>query len=291
VPQAFYGSEIVSRDEIIAAIQKCAEELGHPPTAKELLATGQVGKYAIRSNFGCYRKALEACGLERHGTGYKVNLESLFPDWAGVVRRLEKVPTIAEYELHGKYSHRPLIRHFGGWHHVPPGMRDYAREAGLKDTWGDVLEVVARHLNFIPGQPRALGSTTGTPLRPLRLADGPVYGLPMMAASPMVYAPTNEAGVMVLFGAVAREQGFAITRVQQAFPDCEAMREIEPERCQPTRIEFEFESRNFLVHLHPVDGCDMIVCWKHNWPECPLEVLELSTMTWHAPGERSPSSP
>ena len=20
----------------------------------------------------------------------------------------------------------------------------------------------------------------------------------------------------------------------------------------------------------------MIVCWKHNWPECPLEVLELS---------------
>ena len=52
----------------------------------------------------------------------------------------------------------------------------------------------------------------------------------MIAAGPLVYAPTNEAGVMVLFGAVAREQGFAITRVQQAFPDCEAMHEIEPER-------------------------------------------------------------
>ena len=24
------------------------------------------------------------------------------------------------------------------------------------------------------------------------------------------------------------------------------------------------------------DGCDLIVCWRHNWPECPLEVLELS---------------
>jgi len=24
-----------------------------------------------------------------------------------------------------------------------------------------------------------------------------------------------------------------------------------------------------------VKGCDMIICWKHNWPECPLEVLEL----------------
>ena len=98
----------------------------------------------------------------------------------------------------------------------------------------------------------------------------------MLAAGPLVYAPTNEAGVMVLFGAVAREQGFAITRVQAAFPDCEAMREIEPEKWQPSRVEFEFESRNFLIHLHPVDGADLIVCWKHNWLECPLEVLELS---------------
>jgi len=23
------------------------------------------------------------------------------------------------------------------------------------------------------------------------------------------------------------------------------------------------------------DGCDGIVCWKHNWKECPLEVIEL----------------
>ena len=52
---------------------------------------------------------------------------------------------------------------------------------------------------------------------------------------------------MVLFGAVAREQGFAITRVQAAFPDCEAMREIEPEKWQPNKIEFEYESRNFLT--------------------------------------------
>jgi hypothetical protein len=22
----------------------------------------------------------------------------------------------------------------------------------------------------------------------------------------------------------------------------------------------------------------MIVCWKHNWPECPVEVLELSKL-------------
>jgi len=41
------------------------------------------------------------------------------------------------------------------------------------------------------------------------------------------------------------------------------------------RIEFEYESRNFLKHMHPANGCDLIVCWRHNWPECPLEVIEL----------------
>jgi hypothetical protein len=30
-----------------------------------------------------------------------------------------------------------------------------------------------------------------------------------------------------------------------------------------------------LQHLHPIEGCDLIICWKHNWPQCPLEVLEL----------------
>jgi hypothetical protein len=46
------------------------------------------------------------------------------------------------------------------------------------------------------------------------------------------------------------------------------------------RIEFEFESRNFRDHGHPVNGCDVIVCWPHNWDECPenMQVVELSSV-------------
>jgi hypothetical protein len=44
------------------------------------------------------------------------------------------------------------------------------------------------------------------------------------------------------------------------------------------KIEFEKESRNFLRHGHLPSGCDLIVCWVHNWPECPVEVIELSTL-------------
>jgi len=39
----------------------------------------------------------------------------------------------------------------------------------------------------------------------------------------------------------------------------------------------EANSRNFQQHNHRSDRCDVIVCWNHNWPECPkeLEVIEL----------------
>jgi hypothetical protein len=50
-----------------------------------------------------------------------------------------------------------------------------------------------------------------------------------------------------------------------------------PKCWQRVNIEFEFESRNFRDHGHPLTSCDVIVCWHHNWPDCPaqIEVLEL----------------
>ena len=56
------------------------------------------------------------------------------------------------------------------------------------------------------------------------------------------------------------------------------MRLVGPGKCQRVRIEFEYESRNFLRHMHEASRCDVIVCWVHNWPECPLEVIELSKL-------------
>ena len=79
-----------------------------------------------------------------------------------------------------------------------------------------------------------------------------------------------------------RKMGFVVTRLQQEFPDCEALRQVDRDRWQRVLIEFEYESRNFLAHEHSVDGCNMIVCWNHNWPECPLEVLELKNMFGNA---------
>ena len=55
------------------------------------------------------------------------------------------------------------------------------------------------------------------------------------------------------------------------------MREVRPGKWQWVRIEFEYESMNFQRHGHDPKGCDVIVCWRHNWAECPknIEVVEL----------------
>jgi len=272
----------MSKEEVIAAIQESAARLGHVPTFTEVRRTMKMSKHEIRKHFLTYANALNQCGLQRTGPGYEVDAKILFQDWAGLVRKLGKLPTMAEYEMHGSYSVRPLIRRYGGWVHVPAGLMELAREERIEGEWGDVLDVIARHKEEEADGRRTSGSTNGRMPRPnigkpRIFKDRPIYGRPMMDMA-LGLAPTNEMGVVFLFGTVAKQLGFMVIRLQAEFPDCEAFREVEPGRWQWVQIEFENESRNFLAHGHKLDGCDLLVCWKHNWEGCPLEVIELSTV-------------
>ena len=89
------------------------------------------------------------------------------------------------------------------------------------------------------------------------------------------HAPINENGVIYLFGMVSHEIGFMVEAVHAAFPDCEAKRHIGENRYQRVRIKFEYKSSDFKSHDYDPAGADMIVCWIHDWQDCPLEVLEL----------------
>lgn len=86
------------------------------------------------------------------------------------------------------------------------------------------------------------------------------------------FKPTNENGVVFIFALVAKRLGFEVDVVRASFPDCLARWEG-----QTTRIEFEFASKNFAAHGHKTKECDLIICWKHNWPAVPpkVAVLEL----------------
>jgi hypothetical protein len=281
----------MTREEIITIVKDCAARLGHAPTVAEFDELKQVSRHQIRAHFGTHRRMLFESGVEARGTGHPLSMAALFLDWASVTRSLGKVPSVVDYQRMGKYSPGPLTSRCGQWREVPNVMMHCAREAGLEEEWRDVLDIVARHQQRAAKSARAhraaVAVTANAIIRARVLEGQPSYGRPLPHA-PLSYAPTNEAGVVLLFGSMARGLGFVILRAQAVFPDCEAMREIEPNRWQRVRIEFEYESHNFFDHMHPAQDCDLIVCWKHNWEDCPLEVLELESVveTLRPPGSQ-----
>ena len=266
----------MTKEDVLTLISQCAEKLGHAPNLTELTEAGNVKRQHIRRLFGSHKRALQACNLERGGPGHTLTLEELFVDWATVVRRLNKLPSLAEYELMSKYSQGPLTRRYRSWMRVPHGMKQFAEKHGLAEEWKDVMEIVSNSISPGEGRGRTLGSISGSATALRVPLNTPVYG-PLVQSPGLAHGPVNEMGVVFLFGTLAERLGFVVHRVQTEFPDCEAMRNIGDERWQRVRIEFEYESRNFLRHMHEESECDLIICWRHNWPECPLEVLELKT--------------
>jgi hypothetical protein len=93
-------------------------------------------------------------------------------------------------------------------------------------------------------------------------------------------SPVNELGVVYVFGVLHDTFDFKIESIQAGFPDCVARRRIGPNRWEEVRIEFEYESRSFALHGHDPARVDVIVCWRHNWADCPkeIEIIELSTI-------------
>jgi hypothetical protein len=259
----------MTRQEVRAAILALAEKLKQVPTVPELMKHAGVDRPEIRKHFGNYKQALEECNLEVPERGRKLEIDKLFLDWAEVVRALKKIPTV--YERRSKYSARPLTRCAGSWNMVAERMKLYAEEHGLAGEFIDVLELV----ELQPGGGRGGAAVLSTEHAAERQKDSrPTYGA-LIGAWGHVYGPTNEGGVISLFGAMALSLGFLILKIQTEFPDCEALRAAGKDRNRPVKIEFELESRNFLRHMHDPAKCDIIVCWEHNWPECPLEVIEL----------------
>ncbi len=261
----------MSRDELIIRIRKLAEELGHSPKRDELARHG-ISRKLVARHFGSQAHALLQCGLEPvlRGRGRPVDMKELFEDWATLARKLNRVPNFTEYEKGSRFSIRPLITRFRSWKNVPRAMRNYMEAQGLRTEWADVWEMIEAKLKGERGYRTMLEN--GVP--PRVLTDRPLYGN-FLAKGPMVCAPTNENGVLVLFGALAEQLGFLLLRVQIGFPDVEAWRIVGPDRLQWVRIEAEYQSRNFVLHGHNPKGCDLIVCWEHNWEDCPLEVIEL----------------
>ena len=90
----------------------------------------------------------------------------------------------------------------------------------------------------------------------------------------MVYAPLNESGVVFLFGKVAEDLNMYVEEIRPEFPDAIARR-FTGKGWERLRVQFEYRAGQFRQRGLSGEQCDLVVCWENDWPDCPIEVLEL----------------
>lgn len=273
-----------SKETILDSIRKLATTLGKVPSRSEFVAATGITEHNVLKYFAGWRDAVSRAGLSPHSANTKLDDSQLFEDWAALVRKCRHIPTRDQYRRQGSFSPSAFEKHFGPWSAVPARFREYANGKG---QWDDVVallplsdsketEISVAKLN--PPE-ISIGFSAKPGFRYAQRGGRPTYGNPIDFRG-LRHEPVNEQGVVFLFGMVARELGYMVEAVQTGFPDCEAKRQVSANKWQRIRIEFEFESRNFRDHGHSADACDIIICWRHNWLDCPaqLEVLELGTV-------------
>lgn len=278
------ATALPEQDQVLNAIREAAQSLGRPPSRAGFKGSSGMTEYQVLKHFPTWREAVRAAGLEPHSTNVAIVPEVLLEDWGELVRRGRRIPTRNQYRREGTYSPGVFERRFGPWSAVPQKFREFADG---KPEWADVIALlpleharpsIAASSPFAIADP-GTSSVWAPAHRHSKLDDRPTYGNPIDFRG-LRHEPVNEQGVVFLFGMVARELGYHVEAVQTGFPGCEAKRQVDAGKWQRVHIEFEFESRNFRDHGRPTHGCDVIVCWRHNWPECPesLEVVELRSV-------------
>lgn len=272
-----------NKKQITDSIAKIAKKLGRAPSQKEFNRLSSTSVHYALQHFRTWNAAVKAAGVLPYALNTRHDDHALLEDLGKAIRRHRHFPSRRTYEREGGFNPTTLEKRFGSWSGLAQVFHNFARS---KPEWRDVLAILStqsppnRPQPQTPQRPNGPGSTSSLPPREPRHAPRTgrlTYGNPTRFRW-LRHEPLNEQGVVLLFGLLAKSLGYVIDHVQTSFPDCEALRQIAPGRWQRVRIEFERESKNFRAHRHSESGCDIIVCWRHNWLECPkqIEVLELS---------------
>jgi len=258
----------MNREELVAELKRVASLVGKEGISRsEFKRHGRVSSWLVEKTFGTWNKALEAAGLVPIDRFKRIADSELEEEFRRVCAKLGKVPTRNEFAIASKFSADVYEKRFRNWANV---VAHYvgSEAAGVPRRGREARQVAQ------PATPAGPAITAAPPVHAGK--RGRRFGGPLNFRE-LRHEPTSELGVVYLFGMVARELGFLVDAVGAEFPDCRAKRLAKGGYYVEVDIEFEFKSRNFHEHGHDPEQCDLIVCWEHDWPDCPLEVLELKS--------------
>jgi hypothetical protein len=246
---------MLSKRHVVDSIAAIGKQLGRAPSLLEFVGRARMPRNSVMRFFPRWNDAVRAAGLQPRRLYTRPQDDELLKDWGEVARKTGELPSRRGYRLVGKYEARTLERRFGAWEYVPRAFRLFAKG---KREWADVLALLPAPGRSSHGHPFAGSGQAGCPV-PRQHLEGCVSAIPPRQLHPRLrdratygnstnflglrYEPVNEQGVVLLFGMLARDLGYMIEAVQKRFPDCEAMRQVAPERWQRVHIEFELRAR------------------------------------------------
>ena len=288
-----------TRAALIAAAQAVAARLGTDRLPlKTFCRETSINPSRIYARFDDWRTLCDEAGLVGGQVPAEIPADTLLRALHDAILGAGGLETQRRLMMRVHWSKITYFRRFGGWDGVLAALRGWLAENAPDFPYSSALEErVAHQARRKPGNGPALealptappwpsrasvkgeGVTAGCSAERVRACGAPLHRAGVCRA--MLHAPVNELGVVLLFGMVAAEIGYAIDSIAAAFPDCAAKRLVAAgprdadARWEPVRVEFEFRSRHFFYHGHDAARCDVIVCWQHDWPDCPIEVLAL----------------
>ncbi len=275
------GEGKFTREQIVEAARGAGQKAGGVLSRSEFTRLTGISEHHVYNLFpeGGWTEVGRLAGLERHPQHNEaVSDADLLAEFHRVASALGKIPTWPVFSSRADVSAETLRKRFGG---IRGTLARYAAWLEGQDPASPLLAIARAEarLDAPPGapmQPIVPGAATELSHQWPRAGDATEFGAPINFRG-LQHAPISEQGVVYLFGMVSRELGFLVEAVRTAYPDCEAKRCVDRrrDRWQRVRIEFEYRSSNFAEHGHDPAGCDLVVCWEHDWPACPVEVLEL----------------
>jgi hypothetical protein len=265
------------KEDLLAKAKEAASKLGKNTISKSEFSrfTG-ISSNRVYKHFEGFRDFMTQAGLVPDEQKVRLEEDQIFSAMRDTFVELGSIVTRMKFDKHFRYSVDVFKKRGLNWSATLAAFR----------KWVELNDPTFPYLEQLPeeGNQSNSASDSATPLlqphsnnlQTWSSIGGRQFG-EFISFRGLLHAPINEQGVVFLFGMLAAELGFVVEMVTTGFPDCEATRRVGKERWERTRIEFEYQSRNFSSHGHDPNGCDLIVCWEHNWPDCPVEVLELKT--------------
>lgn len=253
----------LDRAILVARLREVAAKLGTRQVMRaEFRRETGIPFSAIQRHFDTYGNLVRAAGLIDSRHNDRLPDEKLFRVMRDAFIEAGGIVPQHVFDRVADHSRHTYTKRFGSWAGAVAAFREWTER---HDPEFPHMAALRQHKGRAP--------RTLAPPPP----DGRRYG-PLLGFRALQHAPTSEAGVIFLFGLMAEELGFIVDALRPDFPDCEARRKVDGGAAwMPVRIEFEFLSRRFREHGHDPDGCDLVVCWQHDWPDCPVEVMELKS--------------